>query len=1173
MENKIYPFKFLDSYTAEDKDFFFGREEEVKQLYQMIYQSDTLLLYGASGTGKTSLIQCGLASQFQQHDWLEVFVRRHNNINESLERALLEAGGKATEEEENQEEDDWLDDLMNDDAPTAKSKQPTSPIQHSLRNIYLQHFRPIYLIFDQFEELFILGDKTEQQQFIATIREILSVEQPVKLIFSIREEYLGSLYEFEKVVPELLRKKLRIDPMNLEKAKAVVLGATHYNKSIVNIQEEEQEAIAEKVFEKIKGKENTLTIQLPYLQVFLDKFYRHISKDLAPTPSTEATLTLSALNELGDINNILRDFLDEQIIEIAKERKCSSETIWKILSPFVTVDGTKDPISIAALNQQLPLIKRSIIVQVVQDLINKRIVRHLEDVELYEIAHDSLALHIAERRSDEEITLLEVKHLIKNQSSLKHQARELFSEKQLLFMTPFLSQIQLDENEEALIEASRKQVARDRKARRQMRVLGVAFTIATFIIISGFAFYSFIEKNKAESAQLAAQRASIKNERIVNAMDFYDDKYALAFNNGKYGFIDKEGNPNPHIKFEYDKGEPFNVATGLAHMQIKENGYYQEYLLDTTGRRYKLVSLTSYFNKTGASNTVFSNTQLNWLKKTMPKSKEQQSILKTIENLKKNNALARSNLMKSLDKDLEKLALDFSGIPAEDITSIIGILVNNTNIKNRVEILLFNNTYLEQLPPSIVNFKNLRWLDCSFTSIKSLPENLDQLEHLVHLDLDYSALTTFPTIIGELINLNYLNISGAFDTIPNSIGNLHLLNHLSISGNFVDFPASINQLQNLQSLNIDALLETIPQSIGTLKHLKKLSLRGGFEEIPSSLTNLQQLTSLYLNGQFDSIPNSIGTLKKLKKLNLKGQFDKVPASIGQLYNLNYLDLQGEFPTLPREIGRLKQLTDLYVLGILQEIPPSIGKLKNLERFAAEGQFRGLPESIGKLKNLTVLSIFGQLETLPQSIGNLTNLKTLDLGGQFNTIPESIGNLQNLVDFYVFGQLDTLPKSLGKLTKLRILKIEGQFKQVPPSIEYLQSLNELSLFGKFKEFPTNVDQLHGLKELKIEGNFDSIPPTIDRYWDLNFLVLKGKFSTVPDNIKKLSKIKHLELISPNLQKVPNLESFKKLSNFKCSLIKNKSYYSNKAMLVNFLEDNPYCKHSFVDEYLNPVSLDN
>src|SRR5664279_4912444 len=92
MEKK-YPFKFLDSYNREDRGIFFGRDEEINALYEMVFQSSVILIYGASGTGKTSLINCGLAGKFQPHDWLALMIRRGNNINESLEKALNEAGG------------------------------------------------------------------------------------------------------------------------------------------------------------------------------------------------------------------------------------------------------------------------------------------------------------------------------------------------------------------------------------------------------------------------------------------------------------------------------------------------------------------------------------------------------------------------------------------------------------------------------------------------------------------------------------------------------------------------------------------------------------------------------------------------------------------------------------------------------------------------------------------------------------------------------------------------------------------------------------------------------------------------------------------------------------------------------------------------------------------------
>ena len=58
------PFKFLDSYEKSDKEQFFGRNKEIAQLYNALHTSNLMLLYGASGTGKTSLINCGLANEF-----------------------------------------------------------------------------------------------------------------------------------------------------------------------------------------------------------------------------------------------------------------------------------------------------------------------------------------------------------------------------------------------------------------------------------------------------------------------------------------------------------------------------------------------------------------------------------------------------------------------------------------------------------------------------------------------------------------------------------------------------------------------------------------------------------------------------------------------------------------------------------------------------------------------------------------------------------------------------------------------------------------------------------------------------------------------------------------------------------------------------------------------------
>lgn len=551
---KRYPFKFLDAYTREDSDIFFGRTEEVAALYEMVFQTDLLLVQGPSGAGKTSLIKCGLASKFQSHDWLALDIRRGSNLNESLRQALLQAGGTDVDTTE-QEDLDWLDDDLSVVAPepTPITAPLQSPLTHSLRALYRKYFKPVYLIFDQFEELYTIGDKTEQDAFVEQVKEILRVQLPVKIILSIREEYLGHLYDFERKVPELQRKKLRVEPMNLEKVKEVILKAGNLNNGNVRLKSGEEEAIATSIFEKIKEKEQTLTVELPYLQVFLDKLYIQTTGD--ETRQAEAEFSLDQLNTMGDMGDILRDFLDEQVLKISADLKEKPETIWQLLSPFVTLDGTKEPLSEMEFRQRLKNHSPELLNTALDAFAKARILRYSEQDQRYEIKHDSLAKRIHAKRSDDDIALLEVQRLVKNQLLSKPEVRELFTEKQLGFIEPMKEKLTLVPEEiewirlseegvakeketqakaleterklkEDAMASERKAIANARKARTWSYVAGVVALLS--IGISFFAWGQYIEakaatkiandkeiearqeRDKAKAAQMLADSSAVQ---------------------------------------------------------------------------------------------------------------------------------------------------------------------------------------------------------------------------------------------------------------------------------------------------------------------------------------------------------------------------------------------------------------------------------------------------------------------------------------------------------------------------------------------------------------------------------------------------------------------------------------------------------------------------------------
>jgi AAA+ ATPase superfamily predicted ATPase len=181
------PFKFLDAYQPQDKAIFFGRDEEADELYKLVFQSNLLLVYGQSGTGKTSLVQCGLAGRFKRVDWFEIFVRRQEDLNQSLDREIRRHATTPID--------------------------AAVPVPQALQSLYLDHLRPVYLIFDQFEELFVLGSREEQATFIATASTLLKSAVSCKIIIVMREEYLAMLDDFEKAVPTLFNKRIRVEPM------------------------------------------------------------------------------------------------------------------------------------------------------------------------------------------------------------------------------------------------------------------------------------------------------------------------------------------------------------------------------------------------------------------------------------------------------------------------------------------------------------------------------------------------------------------------------------------------------------------------------------------------------------------------------------------------------------------------------------------------------------------------------------------------------------------------------------------------------------------------------------------------------------------------------------------------------------------------------------------------
>ncbi len=72
------------------------------------------------------------------------------------------------------------------------------PLDKTLQSVYLDYFKPIYLIFDQFEELFIFGLPMNAIVWLAKLPPCSMRPLNSRSIFVISEEYLAEMTALEQ---------------------------------------------------------------------------------------------------------------------------------------------------------------------------------------------------------------------------------------------------------------------------------------------------------------------------------------------------------------------------------------------------------------------------------------------------------------------------------------------------------------------------------------------------------------------------------------------------------------------------------------------------------------------------------------------------------------------------------------------------------------------------------------------------------------------------------------------------------------------------------------------------------------------------------------------------------------------------------------------------------------
>jgi Cdc6-like AAA superfamily ATPase len=240
------PYKGLSAFTYEDKDIFFGRQHLINTMTRQIesildaekhdsQSSRCLLVIGASGSGKSSVVMAGLLPRLQndaaRKDIGKEFPEiKHWHFLESVrpgERpmdALIQAlstqllNGKGAAPLEKWKEND-IREVLND--PDAHG------LCDLLRKIAVRDDERVVLIIDQFEELFaptVTTDRNQYTQFIDLLTATATEPRSrAIIILTLRGDFYDYILKNRRLYQITRDHKIDIPPMEREELRKVII--------------------------------------------------------------------------------------------------------------------------------------------------------------------------------------------------------------------------------------------------------------------------------------------------------------------------------------------------------------------------------------------------------------------------------------------------------------------------------------------------------------------------------------------------------------------------------------------------------------------------------------------------------------------------------------------------------------------------------------------------------------------------------------------------------------------------------------------------------------------------------------------------------------------------------------------------------------------------------------
>ena len=431
-------------FAYDDRDLFFGRDEEIEYLTTVIINNKSTILHGKSGYGKSSLISAGIIPNLIKNYRCEIIrVRFYNHDKKNPVKPRITLLNTIRQYVNGP---DFLEKLIIAEHRSAWRYFKRLQLDLSKRTAANDIPELGYiLVFDQFEELFTypkndvkefgkelhelllhripeeyqehLKESFKQKELLDSCKEELSIldkDIPVKILFSMRDDRFNYLTHLVNYIPNLLSNTFKIKRLASNQVREAIVQPALVENGFFSPRFSYQDTLVERILEFLRtdndGEEDE-KIEVFEMQIICGKLEEIVTDYVAKNPVSDSGGLVLLTEEMvlkspsiedkqAPFKEIIKNYYKETINSI-------QNPVEQLSARYLIEMRLIDPVTRNRISLDTALVSQTgISIETQSQLIDKRIIRkeiNTVSGKSLELSHDSLVipiLHAAQELGD-----------------------------------------------------------------------------------------------------------------------------------------------------------------------------------------------------------------------------------------------------------------------------------------------------------------------------------------------------------------------------------------------------------------------------------------------------------------------------------------------------------------------------------------------------------------------------------------------------------------------------------------------------------------------------------------------------------------------------------------------------------------------------------------------------